>query len=509
MHKFYRAQQTVFTCMLRIHKPYTLRDVTDYGAFVQDDVLYFSSTRNLKGRRGIDVWSDEAFLDIYSVGYDKDGNIYGKPRPVKGDVNTKLHESSPVLTKDGKTMYFTRTNGTPTIKNGKTKKDQLKIYRATKVNEKWINIEDLSINGDNYSNAHPVLGPNEKRLYFSSNMPSSLGQTDLFYTTINSDGTLGKPKNMGPKINTKGRESFPFVTEKNELYFSSDGHFGLGGYDVFYIDLKTTGMQLLNIGIPVNGPADDFAFSKDDTTKKGFFSTNRDEVDNIYSFTETRPIEKIFETKLTGVVTNSTTGEPLKNVEIEINSIDKKNNYTITTDENGSYAITINKFRSYTITAFKEAYNTTNDFITNGQYMCRKDLQLLPNVLVVNTNERIALSDILNIEQIYFDFNSSFLRNKARVMLRKISDALKQSPTMKIEILAHTDSRGGNKYNIWLSERRARRAKQDLIKSKIDPSRIIFRGYGESRLLNDCGDNVDCTAAEHQQNRRIEFIVRK
>ena len=482
-------------------------DDTDYGAFVQDGVLYFSSTRNLKGRRGVDVWSNEAFLDIYSADYNKEEETYGSPVALKGDVNTKLHESSPVLTKDGKTMYFTRTNATPRIKSDKKEKVQLKIYRATKVGKKWKNIEDLSINGDNYSNVHPVLGPNGKRLYFSSNMPSSLGQTDLFYATINSDGTLGKPKNLGPKINTKGRESFPYITEDNELYFSSDGHFGLGGYDVFYIDLKTTGMQLLNVGMPINGPTDDFAFSIDNTTKKGFFSTNREEVDNIYGFTETRPIYEILEAQLTGVVTDSDTGKAIKNVDIEINSIDKNNGYRLTTDENGGYATTINRFMPYTITVSKKDYDTTDGFIDKGQNEYRKDFQLMRNVLAVNTSDRVDLSGILNIEQIQFDFNSSYLRNKSKVELEKISVVMKQRPKLKIEIFAHADSRGGDNYNIWLSERRARRARQYLIKSKIDPSRIIFKGYGESRLLNNCGDNVDCTVEEHQQNRRIEFII--
>lgn len=480
---------------------------TDYGSFVQDGVLYFSSTRNLKGRRGVDVWSDEAFLDIYSIGYDKEGNTHGRPMALKGDVNTKLHESSPVLTKNGRTMYFTGTNATRRIKKGKNEKDRLKIYRATKVGEKWVNIEDLSINGDNYSNVHPVLGPNGKRLYFSSNMPSSIGQTDLFYATINADGTLGKPKNLGPKINTKGRESFPYITGDNELYFSSDGHFGLGGYDVFYIDLKTTGMQLLNVGMPINGPADDFAFSMDNRTKKGFFSTNREEVDNIYRLTETRSIDEILEAQLTGVVTDRDTGKPIKNAAIEINSTDKNNSYSVTTDENGGYTTTINRFRAYIITVAKKEYDTTDDFIAKGQDRYRKDFRLVRNVLVVNTNGGADLSDILNIEQIHFDFNSSYLRDRSKIELEKISVAMKQRPKLKIEIFAHADSRGGDKYNIWLSERRARRARQYLIESEIDPSRIIFKGYGESRLLNDCGDNVDCTVEEHQQNRRIEFII--
>lgn len=484
---------------------------TDYGAFVQDGVLYFSSTRNLKRRSGVDTWSDEAFLDIYSIDYNKKEGTYGKPMTLKGSVNTKLHESSPVLTKNGKTMYFTGTNSTAKIKKGKNEKVQLKIYRATKVGDKWKNIEDLSINGDNYSNVHPVLGPYGKRLYFSSNMPSSLGQTDLFVAAINADGSMGKPKNMGSKINTKGRESFPYITEDNELYFSSDGHFGLGGYDVFYIDLKTTGMQLLNVGMPVNGPADDFAFSIDNATKKGFFSTNREQVDNIYGFTETRPISEFLEAVLTGMVTDKDTGKPIKNAVIKITSDDKNNEHTVTTDENGRYATTINKFNTHTITVAKKEYDTTDGFISKGQDEYQMDFQLARNILAVNTNSdangRVDLSDILNIEQIYFDFNSSILRSRSKVELEKISVAMKQQPKLKIEIFAHADSRGDDKYNVWLSERRARKARQYLIKSKIDPSRIVFKGYGESRLKNNCADNVDCTEEEHQLNRRIEFII--
>lgn len=186
------------------------------------------------------------------------------------------------------------------------------MYRDTKVGNQGKNIEDLSINGNDYSNVHPVLEPDEKRLYFSSNMPSSLGQTDLFSATINADATLGSPVNLDKKINTKGRESFPYITKENELYLSSEGHFGLGGYDIFFIDLKTTEMQLLNVGAPVNSPADDFAFYWTLKLKKVFLV----QIGNkwaIYTVLQKQnQLEELLKAILIGVVTDKATGKPIK-----------------------------------------------------------------------------------------------------------------------------------------------------------------------------------------------------
>lgn len=476
---------------------------------MQENMLYFSSTRNLNKRTGIDVWSDEPFLDIYSVSYSENEDIYGKPMTIKGDVNTKFHESSPVITKDGQTLYFTRTNSTPKIKMGKNEKVLLKIYRATKVGDKWTNVEDLSINGDTYSNAHPVLSPDENTLYFTSNMPSSIGQTDIYSVSINEDGTFRKPKNLGPKVNTKGRESFPFITDDYELYFSSDGHFGLGGYDVFYLDLKVSGRQLLNVGMPVNGATDDFAFSIDNDTKKGFFSSNREKVDNIYRFVETKLIKELLEAEITGVITDKVTGLPIGNATLSIISDDGAIEYDVITKEDGSFSTTLNKFKSHTITIKKEDYDTTDTYVARGEDLYKVNIELVQNVFEIGGDTMSDLAKMLNTSQIYFDLDKSRIIQESEIELEKIIAVMQQYPSLKIDVRSHTDSRANDAYNMNLSNKRAKATINYLISKGIDKNRLTGKGYGETQLINKCKNGVKCTESMHQANRRSEFVIVK
>ncbi|WP_299547675.1 OmpA family protein [Seonamhaeicola sp.] len=478
---------------------------TDYGGFLYEDTFYFASTRNLKHRPAIDAWNKEPFLDIYSVAYNREGKTYGEVEPVEGDVNTKFHESSAAITSDGKTLYFTRTNNTPRIKKSKKEKVQLKIYRATKVDGEWTNIEDLSINGDNYSNAHPALSPDDKVLYFASDMPASIGQTDIFSVAINENGSLGKPINLGPEINTRGRESFPFITNGYELYFSSDGHFGLGGYDVFYMDLKKQGMQLLNVGGPVNGPADDFAFSINTEDKTGFFSSNRDQIDNIFSFKETKPISQLLEASLSGKITNEESADPIANATIEIINKDTGLSETIKSDENGRYMAIINKFEPHTVRISKKGYDTTDKFIGKGQDSYQADFQLTRNVFELSENADLA--KMLNIQHIYFDFDSAVIRDDARVELEKVVAAMQQHANLQVDVRSYTDSRADDAYNLLLSDKRAKATIDYLVSRGINEDRLSGKGYGETQLLNNCDNNTKCSDAEHQKNRRSEFII--
>lgn len=248
-------------------------DDIEFGKAIYDGKLVYASNHTkvgfLKRKNG---WNDAYFLDLYQV--DVNGTkVVGKPKKLPGDVNKEYHESSAIITKDGKTMYFTRSNSNPKKKN----KDQhLKIYRAHLIDGQWTQIEDLPINSDDYSTAHPALDSLETRLYFSSDKPGGYGNSDLYVASIGKSGSIGVAENLGPKINTKGKETFPFISDQNELYFSSDGHFGLGGMDIFRIKIKAFGFgELLNVGKPINSYADDFAFGINSNTRKGFFSSNR------------------------------------------------------------------------------------------------------------------------------------------------------------------------------------------------------------------------------------------
>ncbi|SFC23504.1 WD40-like Beta Propeller Repeat [Flagellimonas taeanensis] len=482
-------------------------DDIDFGTFVHGDYLYFSSSRSKGRTRMIDTWSSYPFLDVYEVEIKQGDFEFGKPRPIKGVVNAKYHESTPVITKDGNTMYFTRTNISSKIDRKKHEVDHLKIYRAIQVNGKWKDAEDLSINGDNYSTAHPMLSPDGNTLYFVSDMPGGIGETDIYSVVINVDGSLGKPVNLGPSINTKGRESFPFITDDYGLYFASDGHFGLGGYDIFYVDLKSAKKGLYNLGEPTNGPFDDYGFWMDDMTKKGFFSSNRGGVDNIYGFIEKRPVTSAFEQELTGTVSDIKTGEPIDGATIALLDGNRKALEADRTNEKGNYHLSRNLMEDYTLRVDKEGYDTTDKYVPKGTGS-PLDLSLTKSVVNPIAGENQAdLSDVLNLSKIYFDFDDYSLTDESIVELEKIVEALKLHPQIKISIRSHTDSRGTASYNLKLSQRRAEATFNYLVKQGISSARLTYIGLGEKYLLNDCDEKVDCAEEQHLKNRRTEFII--
>ncbi len=269
---------------------------TDFGTAFYDNQVIFSSSRQAESEdQNVHEWNKEVYLDFY----------IGKPDPSTGELyeikkweenfNSELHESTLVFTKDKKTVYFTRNNedggsNDRLSEKRKIKTNRLKVYRS-KLNEKgeWSIPEALPFNSDSYSVAHPTLSVNEKKMYFSSDMPGGIGESDLYEVTINADGTFGTPQNLGLLINTEGKETFPFISANNNFYFSSDGHVGLGGLDVFTINKfdKKEQWEIKNIGKPINSRADDFAIIVNDEMRKGYFSSNRSEgkgKDDIYSF---------------------------------------------------------------------------------------------------------------------------------------------------------------------------------------------------------------------------------
>ena len=208
---------------------------SDFGAYEKGGKLYFVSARN-ESRRDYG-WNDQPTLDIYLA-----QNIAGtfkNPELIEGDVNTKFNEGTVAITNDNKTMFFTRN----AYDDGDYQKNeegvsQLKIYQAKFVNDEWQDIKPLPFTSKDYSTANPSFGPDGNFLYFSSNMPGGYGNSDIYRIEINDDGSFGEPENLGEKINTEGRENFPFVDKEGRLFFSSDGHLGFGGLDVFYIKAK-------------------------------------------------------------------------------------------------------------------------------------------------------------------------------------------------------------------------------------------------------------------------------
>ncbi len=408
-------------------------------------------------------------------------------------------------------MYFTRNN----YLDGKKGKDGnkitlIKLYKATLENEKWTNVTELPFDSDNYSTAHPALSPDGKTLYFVSDMPGTLGQSDLFKVTINEDGTFGTPENLGKSINTEGKETFPFISNENEIYFASDGHPGLGGLDVFMSKISAEGTfsEVQNVGSDINSPKDDFAYLIDTKSRRGFFSSNKDGgqgYDDIYTFLETRKL--ICEQSLYGTITDVKTSEILANAKITIYDNQFKVIHTGASDEKGNYNFAVECGKTYNVRAEKLEYTTKEEKITIGATTGKTYLPIAMTKEIC----KVALGDDLGkcfgIKMIYFDLDKSNIRVEAALDLEKILDVLNQNPTMKIDIRSHTDSRQTLKYNEALSQRRAKATIDWLVKNGINSNRLIGKGYGETQLVNKCADNVTCSEEEHQLNRRSEFII--
>ncbi len=478
----------------------------DFGAAFHGKNLVFSSTQDLKKSTRLSPWDGLPFLDLFKASIGRDGSLE-TPIKLKGDVNTKYHESSAVFTADGTTMYFTRNNVTPNKKSRRQEVQHLKIYRATMKNGKWTDVEDLPINGEGYSNAHPILSPKEDRMYFASNRPGSLGLTDIYSVDIHPDGSLGRPKNLGKKINTTGRESFPFLSIDNELYFSSDGHYGLGGYDVFYTKIREDGSfgNLLNVGKPVNSSFDDVAFVIQGN--KGYISSNRSEGmghDDIYSFTETEKIKDVLQSKLFGIVSDRETNEPLNDATIIISNEDDIVVAELKTDKKGYYETEVDMGISYVIRVEKERYEPEDTYSQKSQQDREHNFALTKNVIDVKRGHDIAKT--FNVV-IYFDLDKSNIRPDAALELEKIVSVMKLHPSIKINVRSHTDSRANDHYNMALSERRAKSTVDYLVTRGISATRLTSLGYGESQLVNHCSNGVRCSKAQHQLNRRSEFIV--
>lgn len=481
---------------------------TDYGSALLGNKLIFSSARQIEGGSSkVFRQNNELFTDLYSSEIMSNGKL-DSPKPFGGnEINSKLHESTPVFTKDGKTMYFTRNNyldGKKGTDSGKI--TRLKLYKATLEGETWKNVEELAFNSDSYSVAHPALSPDNKTLYFASDMPGTLGQSDLFKVAIKTDGSFGTPVNLGNIVNTEGRESFPFVSEDNKIFFASDGQPGLGGFDIFVATIQNdaTITDVRNVGMPINSSQDDFALIVD-KDGKGYFSSNRASgsgSDDIYSF-----VAENCKQQLEGIVTDNHTKLVMPNVKLSLLDSQFVLQDVTQSDSNGHYSFEAICGKTYYVQAAKADYSTIERKVTMG----KSNGKTLLNIVFDQWKDKIEVGDDLGIffgiKFIYFDLNKAEITKEAAFDLEKILDIMNQYPTIKIDIRSYTDSRQTAEYNQILSDKRAKATIDWLVKNGISKERLSGKGYGESQLLNGCSDGVNCSEEEHQANRRSEFIV--
>lgn len=489
-------------------------ELSDFGTTEYENGIVFASARG-GGRKY--RWNEEPYLDLYSV--EKTENGFGEVKEIEGKVNTKYHESSAVFSPNGKYMFFTRNNFYRLkYKEDGTGINRLQLYRATLSEDgTWDEIHKVHFNSEDYSVAHPTLNLTGTRLYFASDMPGTFGQSDIFVVDVNDDGTLGEPENLGSSINTEGQESFPFMDTSGNLFFSSTGFPGLGGLDIFKseeLDQKVAAgsnrnFPIENVGKPVNSSADDFGYYENLVTKRVYFSSNREGgkgSDDIYTFELPECEQLVF-----GTVQDSKTDELVPNATVILfdgngNEIERK-----TVGEDAAFEFELDCEMEYLIRGDKETYASDEKRFTTPKKKQELQLQLLLEKDVQEINPCDDLAKILDIPIIYFDFDKSNIRYDAEIELQKVLAVLNKYPTMNIDIRSHTDCRGLADYNEKLSDRRAKSTRQYLIDNGISADRLTAKGYGESKLVNDCGceptNESSCSEDEHQLNRRSEFII--
>ena len=469
-------------------------DKSDFGAVLYDNSLYFASARN--GARKNYGWTDEPFLDIYKADYNTDGTITNAS-PVT-ELNSKWHDGPITISADGKTAYFASESykekqSSPKDKKANAKYSQVYLFSATKNGDSWGTPSSLPFNDKSFSNSNPSLSRDGKTLYFSSNRSGSVGGTDIWKVAVNADGTYGEPQNLGNKVNTEGNESFPFIADDNKtLYFASSGKQGFGGLDVYQIDL--TNGEATNLGKPVNTEKDDFAFTFNESKKIGFLSTNRSGNDDIFIVNPICAVDVLI------VVTNAKTGEILANASVSI--LDDKKNVIATQMSNakGEVSYKVECDRAYVVQASKDGFEGNTFAVTKSKGPKAKvDAALQPIDVIVTETEII-------LKPIYFEYDKSNITQEGAFELDKLVQVMKNNDKMVIMSKSHTDTRGSDKYNLTLSDRRAKSTVQYIISKGIGASRISGKGMGELEPKEVCNP---CTEAQHALNRRSEFLIVK
>lgn len=567
------------------------------AVMMEGDKVTFSSDRNTPLKVDYTYgYTGQGFLDTYSAQREKDGS-YKSIKIADGKTNSLYHDANFVTSSNGKVAAFSRNQFKQNFIGGSVKKSEaddivkLKIMLADFNGEtgKWNSFFEASFNDPEYSFTHPAFSLDGKTLYFVSDMPGGYGGTDIWMATLKEDFTFETPVNAGAGVNTVGNEMYPFVANDNALYFSSNGHAGLGGLDIFRTEKGSNGLYAgaYNLGSPLNSSRDDFSFNYDNKNPMGYFASNRigsTGGDDIYSakmigiFTtievvdastqkilpntevciwsngneiargvtndngtlfmplsvnqkytvsvcdgtytakdseintygkpvgsslkETVYMYPVGNSFISGLVIESNSNLPVGNSTVTLINGNTGETQTVETDQYGFYRFEIFPgVQEYSIEASKDGYMgqevkfDTKELAVNAEM--KQNLILSGGEVICN----VAFNNI------YFDLNKADIREESTDELNKMLQILTLSDKVKVEIAAHTDSRGSDVYNLSLSEKRAKSVLNWLKEKGIAMDRLKFKGYGETELINACGNGVECSEEEHQKNRRVEFKV--
>ena len=483
-------------------------EYSDFGGTLNNNKLYITSSRNTVGlfdlgrwitQRINYGWNNEPYLDIYSFDVTESGSYLNEDY-LGSNINTKYHEGLASFDNEGN-MYISRESfyENEYVKDPESNNitSLIGIYKITK-GEK--NVVALNINSVEYSVKNPSVSSDGKTLYFSSDMPGGFGNFDIYKGDIDEQGNINNVENLGQKVNTEGQEMFPFIGDKNNLYFSSDSQLGLGGLDVFFtkeVDGKWASVR--NVGIPVNSNADDFAFNMNEATGEGFVSSNRSGgkgSDDIYSIKRLIPICDVL---LTANIMDAKTKLGIDSATTSISDNEGNIASTKTSSNEGVSEFMLVCDEAGKLIVSKEGYNSKIvDLKISNEEFTSIDVMLDPI-------EKIIVAEKIELNTIYFDFDKSNIKAEAAFELDKLVQIMNKYPEMTVSIESHTDSKGPSSYNQRLSERRAKTTSQYVISKGIDEERITGIGKGEDEPKVDCSQG--CSKEEHAQNRRSEFII--
>ncbi|MCR9016838.1 OmpA family protein [Aquiflexum gelatinilyticum] len=487
---------------------------SEFGLTIDEGVIFFSSDRisdkkagvvmtdNLKNQRY--GWTGNGFLTVYEANLNKTNDDLENIALSK--VFQNENHIGPVH-KSGSMMFYTVTEaGNETNKRegrrfGTTLYPEI-LYKEKKADGTFGEAKPLNVNSSlKYAVADPFWDESKKRLYFSSDMPGGFGGSDIYYVDYLGSDKWSSPVSLGKDINTFGNDRSPFIYD-DIFYFSSEGLGGLGGLDIYKSSMVGTSFSTPeNLGVPFNSNKDDFFFFKDRSRNGQVFLTSDRNgskgLDDIYFIEELK--EEFF--TVTGVVKDKETGEPIENTVVTLTDTATGVNTSVVSDEKGGFAFILPLNNTYTIETITSGYfnQIKEGFSTKPNQNNKLDLNVY--------SEKVSFDKGIRIFDIYYDYNSADIRSDASVELRKIIEVMRDNPQFRLQMYSHTDSRGKAEYNEKLSESRGLSVVNFLSSEGIASRRVRSVGMGESKLVNDCVDVVECSEEEHQRNRRTEFVI--
>jgi outer membrane protein OmpA-like peptidoglycan-associated protein len=476
-------------------------EFSDYSPYFAQGKMIWASSRKEASGNEVFEWTGQKCSDFFES--TKTNGSWSAPVNLKGGVNTNFNEGAGWTDSTGSTLFFTQCNGSDGTG------PNCKIYVSYFQNDVWTAPQVLPFCSDSFSVGHPAMSADGKRLFFASDMPGGFGEKDIYYIPYTSfNNSWGTPVNIGNSVNTNEDDMFPYIAQNGTIYFASKGWPGMGGLDIFKTaDSSGTFKKAQNMQSPINSGGDDFGISfttsdpKKITDPIAYYCSNRPGGkgdDDIYAIT-VKPY--IFLSK--GKVTDKETGQPIPVSNISVTDNNNIVLFTIKTNENGEYSAELPLQMELTISAQKDKYFASAPSKVSSMNIQKDSIIIVDFVLDGIPTEGYEFT----LQGIYYDLDKWDIRPDAAKILDSLVTILKANPSITIELGSHTDSRAPEDYNLKLSQKRAQSGVDYLTKNGIAKDRLTAVGYGETRLVNDCADGVDCTEEQHQENRRTTFRV--